>query len=474
MWHQIAANKKKSRWILFISFMLMVFVGSIFGILFLTTTVTFDRADGYGDIYLIFWGIITGGGIATIVWLIQLASAFADGNNSVLRIFNAYKLPPDSHKILQNVVEEMSIAAGLPKPPQIYVIDSNMPNAFACGLKPEKSIVAVTTGLLTKLNRDELQGVIAHEISHIVNRDSSLLLYACVMFGTILIISDAGLRIFLRSSGGRRSSSKGSGGAIIILLVIVFAILSYVITPILIRILYSFLSKKREYLADACAAQLTRYPAGLASALYKISTSDETIENSNGYTNAMFIVNPKETEKRSKNKQKNRSYYTEISDFSAQGVSNALSSGCETHPPTEERIKILLNMTGASLKDYNEALKSVSKRSSTVLSKESLKQSKELQIREPMEDFAKTSALPLMGIASYKTPEKTNKQTVAENISENKNFYKKQKREADDIIWKANGYIFKQCECGTKLKFPLSYKGQEIACPHCGKVIKVE
>ena len=446
----------------------MLLIGSIFGVLFCLYTVSYDRADGNGELFLILYGVVIGSGIATVLWLIQLACAFVNGNNTVLGIFDAYKLPPNSHKILQNVVEEMSIAAGLPKPPQIYVIDSNMPNAFACGLNPDKSVVAVTTGLLTTLNRDELQGVIAHEISHIVNRDSSLMLYACVMFGTILLISDIGLRVFARSSG-RRSSSKGSGGAIILIIVLALAILSYVITPILIRILYSMLSKKREYLADACAAQLTRYPAGLASALYKISHSSDTIENSNGYTNAMFIVNPKETEKNAKNKK--RLYFEQdISDFSANSISNALSSDCETHPPTEERIKILMNMTGAGLKDYNEALKSVSKRKTTVLSREMMKQSKDISIRKPMDDFAVTSALPLMGIAANTDI----KESKADNISKKKALYKQRKREAEDIIWKANGYIFKQCECGTKMKFPLSYKGQDIPCPHCGNVIRVE
>jgi len=461
MWQQIAANKRKTTVVLIISFILMLLIGSIFGVLFCLYTVSYDRADGNGDLYLILWGIITGSGVATVLWLIQLACAFANGNNTVLGIFDACKLPPHSHKILENVVEEMSIAAGLPKPPQIYVIDSKMPNAFACGLKPDKSVVAVTTGLLTTLNRDELQGVIAHEISHIVNRDSSLLLYACVMFGTILLISDIGFRVFIRSSGRRSSSSKGSGGAIILIVVLALAILSFVITPILIRILYSMLSKKREYLADACAAQLTRYPAGLASALYKISHSSYTVENSNGYTNAMFIVNPKETEK---NGNRTNYYNENISDFSASSISNSLSSGCETHPPTEERIKILMNMTGAGLRDYNEALKSVSRRKTTVLDREILKRAKDISIREPKEDFGATSAIPLMGIAANK----------AENITKNKNFYKKQKREAEDIIWKANGYIFKQCECGTKLKFPQSYKGQEISCPHCGNIIRVE
>ena len=472
MWQQIAANKKKTSIILLISFIVMLLVGSIFGVLFCLYTLSYDRADGNGDLYLIIWGIISGSGVATIIWLIQLASAFMNGNNSVLGIFNAYKLPPNSHKILQNVVEEMSIAAGLPQPPQIYVIDNDMPNAFACGLNPKKSVVAVTTGLLTRLNRDELQGVIAHEISHIVNRDSSLLLYACVMFGTILLISDIGLRIFFRSSGRRSSSSsKGNGAVVIMVIVLALAIISFILTPILIRILYSMLSKKREYLADACAAQLTRYPAGLASALYKISNSDETIEESNGYTNAMFIVNPKETAKRSKHK--NRNYFTEdLSDLSVNQLANSLSSGCETHPPTEERIKILMNMTGAGLRDYNDALKSVSSRKTTVLSKESLKRAKDIQIREPSEDFAKTSALPIMGIAAAETSQI--KESKAENLSKNKNFYRTQKRNAEDIIWKANGYIFKECECGTKMKFPLSYQGQTIACPHCGNKIKVE
>ena len=470
MWQQIAANKRKTTIVLIISFILMLLAGSIFGVLFCVYNVSYNRADGNGDLFLMLYGIAAGSGIAIVLWLIQLATAFVNGNNTVLKIFNAYELPPYSHKILQNVVEEMSIAAGLPKPPRIYVIDSNMPNAFACGLSPDKSVVAVTTGLLTTLNRDELQGVIAHEISHIVNRDSSLLLYACVMFGTILLISDIGFRVFVRSSGRRSSSSKGSAGAVILIVVLVLAILSFVITPILIRILYSMLSKKREYLADACAAQLTRYPAGLASALYKISHSDATVENSNGYTNAMFIVNPKETEKNIKKKKRTNYFTEEISDFSANGISSALSSGCETHPPTEERIKILMNMTGAGLKDYDEALKAVSKRKTSVLSRESLKSSKELSIREPLEDFVRTSALPLMGITS----DQTVKETKAENISKNKGFYKKQKREAEDIVWRANGYIFKQCECGTKMKFPVSYKGQDISCPHCGNVIRVE
>ena len=486
MWKQIADNKRKTTYVLLISFILMMIIGCIFGFILTICGIVYipESTEGASDWLILLPGTLVGCGIALVVWVIELFVAFINGNHTVLKIFSAFKLPTGSHNVLQNVVEEMSIAAGLPKVPQVYVIDSNMPNAFASGLKPEKSVIVVTTGLLSKLNRDELQGVIAHEISHIKNRDTSLLLYACVMFGTILFLSELGLRIFFRSSGGRRSSSRGNGGAILILIALALTIISFIVTPLLIRVLYSFLSKKREYLADACAAQLTRYPAGLASALCKISSSEYTVEDSNSYTNAMFIVNPKETANRTKKKLYQSFQQTDF--LSPTNVASFLSSGCETHPPTEQRINILLKMTGADLKSYDDALKEVSKRKTKVLRKEDLEKSEPLSIREPSKDFIQTSALPMLGItavsAAAATPTTVTKTTVteeqkeiiAENIEKNKDFYKTQKREAENLVWKASGYIFKECDCGTKLKFPNSYKGQTIACPHCKKPIVVE
>lgn len=165
--------------------------------------------------------------------------------------------------ILYNVVEEMSIAASLGFIPKIYIINSEIPNAFSVGVNEKNAAVAVTVGLLSNLNRDELQGVIAHEIAHIKNLDTLYLMYAGVIFGVVVCVSDTILRSISRSSS---RSSKGNAG-IAVLIALVLAIIS----PILVRMLYLTISRKREYLADACACQYTRYPTGLASALNKIS-----------------------------------------------------------------------------------------------------------------------------------------------------------------------------------------------------------
>jgi heat shock protein HtpX len=169
-------------------------------------------------------------------------------------------------KQLQNIVEELSVACGI-RPPQIYVIQTPALNAFASGVDPDKSIIGVTTGLLDTLNRDELSGVVAHELAHIVQKDTKVVVLSLLLVGIIGILSDLVLRMVFVSSHNR--TNKNSGGAgIFILVALVLALLA----PIFAQLIRLCISRKREYLADATAVQLTRYPAGLASALEKIKS----------------------------------------------------------------------------------------------------------------------------------------------------------------------------------------------------------
>lgn len=450
MWQQIQANKRNSYILIFLMLIVLLLMGVAFGGM-TAVYLQIEACDAldYNEIYnFAFNGLF----IALFVWLILLISAFINGKNTILGLNHAYKLPKHAHKILENVVEEISIAAGMPKPPEIYVIDTPMPNAFATGMSPKNSAIAVTTGLLTQLDRDELQGVVAHEISHIVNRDTMYMIFAGVMLGTIVVLSEMGLRTFRGGSSSRHSSSKssGKGEAIIILVCLVLAI----ILPLCAKILYFAISQRREYLADACAVQFTRYPQGLASALAKISTSVYVYRDADKITSAMYIVHPLDSEIQYKN------------------TYSMFGSLFATHPPTEKRIAVLTKMVGADFNAYNEAFCKVSGKRKPILKKEELYGCKPLSIKKSTKknvDYqangiiatASAAAATAM-IASSVTPQKDNNEDL-----------KQRKRAADDIIWQANNYIFKQCSCGTKLKFPQDYLGQKINCPHCGAVIEV-
>ncbi len=195
---------------------------------------------------------------------------------------------------LFNVVEEMAIASGLPMP-KVYIINDPAPNAFATGRNPKTASVAVTAGLLGRLNRDELQGVVAHEMSHILHRDILFVTLAGIMLGSVVLLSQVFLRGMMYGGGSRRRFSsgggKGGGGAAAILLII--AIVVAILAPIMTQLLYFALSRRREYLADAGAVRLTRYPEGLASALEKIANDRAPqLASANKVTAPMFIVNP--------------------------------------------------------------------------------------------------------------------------------------------------------------------------------------
>jgi len=265
-----------------------------------------------------YWGQSYGGvAIAVIIALVMSLSAYYAGDKMVLAVSRAKRIEKQDYPQFFNVIEELSIAAGIPMP-AVYVIDDTAPNAFATGRDPAHASVAITTGLLQKLNRDELQGVMAHELSHVQNRDILYATMVGVLVGSIALISDFFLRSFFWG-GGRRRKSEGDGGAAGLILLVVAIVLA-ILAPIAAKLLQLAVSRQREYLADASGAKLTRYPEGLASALEKIAGDREVLEVANRATQHLYIVNPiKPFEKR---------------------ASNLFS----THPPIQERVRRLREM----------------------------------------------------------------------------------------------------------------------------------
>jgi heat shock protein HtpX len=298
MYEQISRNKWKSA-ALVVFFMALIFALTWF----------FEYVTGWGK-----GGLV----LAVIVAMGMAAVGYYSSDKIVLTISRARPVTKDEFPYLYNVVEGLAIAAGVPAP-KCYVIDDTAPNAFAAGRKPETASICVTTGLLEKLNRVELEGVIAHEMSHIKNYDVRLQTVVVVMAGVVALLSDWMMRSFWWGGGRRRGrgrDSGGAGGGILVLVGLALALLS----PFIATIIQLAVSRKREFLADASGAMLTRYPAGLASALRKISADTEPLEAANKATAHLYIVNP-------------------LKDL--KGGVNRLFS---THPPIEERIAALEKM----------------------------------------------------------------------------------------------------------------------------------
>jgi heat shock protein HtpX len=289
---------------------------------FLAFVTVFGYIIGYawiGDPVGAIFGLV----LAFVVGIISGLATYYGGDRMVLAASRAKEVTHEDAPVLFNVVEEMAIAGGLPMP-KVYIIEDSAPNAFATGRDPEHASIAVTSGLLNKLNRDELQGVIAHEMSHVGNYDIRYAMLVGILVGTTVLISDFFLR-GLWFGGGRGGRREGGGGNFQLIMVIIAIVLA-ILAPLFARLLQLSISRQREYLADATAVQLTRNPKGLADALQKISGDREVLEVANRATAHLYIVNPiKRFEKRSK----------------------GLFS---THPPIEERIKVLRAMeTGGGL-----------------------------------------------------------------------------------------------------------------------------
>jgi len=261
--------------------------------------------------------IIFGLAIAFIIGVIYSLIMYNSGAKTVLSAVKAKPITNKDDPYLYNTVEGLSIAAGLKVVPKIYMIKEESMNAFATGISPEKSYICVTSGLRNKMNRQELEGVLAHEMSHIKNYDIKVMLLAAVLVGVVILLSDIMLRSFLWGGGRRRSgNNSGQGQFILIIVALVLAILA----PIIAQLIKLAISRKREYLADASAVQLTRNPSGLSSALTKIKNdSDVTVDTANKATAHMFIENPLRHTKK-------KMMFAKLF--------------C-THPPIDERIKRL-------------------------------------------------------------------------------------------------------------------------------------
>lgn len=260
-------------------------------------------------------------------WILPVVVVFASAQAVVsywysdritLAISKAHEITHENNKELFHVVENLCITAGLPMP-KIYIIEDSAPNAFATGRDPKHAVICYTTGILEKLEKAELEGVTAHELSHIGNYDIRLMTVIVVLVGIVVLLSDWFLRISFWG-GGDNDSDNGQLGLILMIAGIVLALLA----PLAAMLIQLALSRNREYLADSSGALLTRYPEGLASALEKISADEEPLEAANKATAHLYIANPLKEHK---------------------GTSRGWFSGLfNTHPPVEERVKKLREM----------------------------------------------------------------------------------------------------------------------------------
>ncbi len=304
-YQQIAQNKRRSWLLLVVMTGVLVVLGAVIGYAISGT------ATGAG-------GAVIG---ALVLSVVLSAGAWFRGDSLVLTASQAREIGPADAPQLINVVQELSIAAGVPMP-QVYLIPDSAPNAFATGRDPQHASVAVTTGLLDKLDREELQGVLGHELSHVRNYDIRFALLVGVLVGSIALLADMFLR-FTMWGGMRRSRSSrdsGGGGAQAILMVV--GLVLAVLAPFFARMVQMAVSRQREYLADASSVELTRNPVGLERALAAISADTEPLEVANRATQHLYIVNP------------------------IKKLDDRSSGLFSTHPPIRERIDRLRALSG--------------------------------------------------------------------------------------------------------------------------------
>lgn len=393
MWEAVRGNARKSWALIFLLGLLLLALGGVIG-------GAWVGPDG------IFFGLVGAGGI----WLVMTIVAVTQGANILLALSGAREVRHDDAPQLFNLVDEMRIASALPAMPRVFIIESASPNAFAVGT-PDHAAVAVTTGLLAVLSRDELQGVIAHEIGHIHNQDTRFMTIAGVMLGTIVLLADVFVRGMFFGGGRRRSSRSDQGGGLQLALMIIALVLA-ILAPILANLLYLACSRSREYLADASAAIFTRYPEGLASALEKIAGSPTKMENVSRATAPMYIINP----------------------LAAVGGNGLFS----THPPTAERVRILRTMSGAGLQDYEAAYRS-----------------------------AKGVGPGLIGAATLRAEGELAMRGIRAAVPDSRE-HRRQVRDSNDILLRANDFRFIDCSCGLRFKLPPRFSASSLQCPRCG------
>lgn len=301
MYDQVAQNKRRS-----------IFIIVAFVILVVAVLQALNLLIGGGPYFGIVALLIAGGSAAFAYW---------KSDSIALRVSRAQPASLEEYGRLHNIVEGLCIAGGLPKP-RIYVVEDPSPNAFATGRDPKHAAIAVTTGLLEKLNRVELEGVLAHELSHIKNYDILVSTLAVTMVGVIAIAADIGVRFLWFGMGRSRNNSNDGGGGGVMAILAVFGFFLLIFSPLIGRLMQAAVSRKREILADVSGVELTRYPPGLISALEKLR-DDYTVVGSTSHATAhLWIEQP------------------QALDESA-GRMARINRMFDTHPPIEERIALL-------------------------------------------------------------------------------------------------------------------------------------
>ncbi|MFH1946684.1 MAG: zinc metalloprotease HtpX [Candidatus Magasanikbacteria bacterium] len=297
MYNQIDSNKRKTLLLVAIFIAFIIAIGYFVGVYM-----------GYGYGYLI--------GAITLSLVMSLTSYFK-GDKIALASTGAKAIVKEDNPYVYRMVENLCITAGTPTP-KVYIIDSPAMNAFATGRDPEHASIALTTGIISALENEELEGVIAHELSHIKNYDIRLMTIVVVLVGTIALLSSWFFRARLFGMGGGRKSSSDKGGGQLGTIIMVVGLVLLILSPVIAELIKLAISRKREYLADASGSLLTRYPEGLARALEKISKSNQPLQTASTATAHLFISNP----------------------LKGKGMNKLFS----THPPIEERINKLRNM----------------------------------------------------------------------------------------------------------------------------------
>jgi heat shock protein HtpX len=296
LYELIAANKRRSVLLIFLFALLVIGLGWVFG-----------QVLGYG-----YWPV----GLAAVITVVMVWTSYYHSDKLALAMSRAEPADHLTYARLHNIVEGLAIAAGIPKP-RVYVVSDPAPNAFATGRNPEHAAVAVTTGLIEKMNRVELEGVIAHELGHIRNYDILVTTIAVVLAGVIVLLSDWLIRM-MWWGGRKRDGAGGSGAAVFAVVGIALAVLA----PLIAQLMKAAVSRRRESLADATAVELTRYPPGLIGALRKLRDDTTVVRSASKATAHLWIESP----------------------LDGKGKGAWLNRMFETHPPIEERIRILENL----------------------------------------------------------------------------------------------------------------------------------
>jgi heat shock protein HtpX len=424
MWEQISYNRTRSA--------ILITVMGIF-LLLLSLAITIPLGGMFHEDLSI--SVTLGIFLASIIWLAASLFAYFQGDDMLLALAGARKLRYSDHPRLFNIVEEMKIASGLERMPFLYIVDDPAMNAFSVGCHPQKSAVIVTSGLLTKLNRDELQGVIGHEIAHIKNRDvllmslcilllDSITLLAWIVMPDLLERRDSLVRryywllpflsfLFATLLAALMVSSENFGGSGLIVVLILYVLAFVLSLPVFAQLIYYATSRRREYLADASSALYTRCPEGLASALEKIAASTEQVLSASPVIAPIYIVNP----------------------FRKGG--KAASDITSTHPPISERIRILRSMAHISYTEYDRAYR---------------------EVRNVDVGIIPAAAIASAGVVSIRAAMPDEMDHIQRT------------RETKDVLRSLNNYKIINCPCGIRMRLPSKFRYPEVKCPHCGRV----